>query len=175
MVFFTLLKIIPSCASSVLILNAGYLGSLLWGALLLVVGARSRYDRAVAGLIGSITLVVTLLYVRSLFGFVYGTLAGSFLLLTAWLLPAGVSDGLVKVVGVVSCLYAIWDIGSDVLFRSIPGSDAYGLSRLTGVPALVWGGVWVLIAVAVTLQALAWAAGSPAKQGSRGLTAPPAG
>lgn len=153
--------------SEFLILSAGYLGSLLWGALLLVVGARSRNDRAVVGLIGAITLAVTLIYVRSLFGFVYGLLAGSLLLLTAWLLPAAVSDALVKVVGVVSCLYAIWDIGSDILFRSIPGSDAHGLARLTGIPAILWGGLWVLIALAVTLKALGLSA--------RGLTAPRSG
>jgi hypothetical protein len=159
--------------SAFLILNAGYLGSLLWGALLLVVGTRSRQDRALVGFIGAVTLAITLIYVRSLFGFVYGVTTGSLLLLIAWLLPTGVSDALVKAVGMVSCLYAIWDIGSDALFRSIPESDAHALARLTGVPGVVWGGIWVVLAVGVTVQALIFVARSPGELRPAEPTPPP--
>lgn len=142
------------------ILSAGYLGSLVWGALLLVAGARSRRDREIVGAIGAVTLFVTLFYVRSGFGFFYGILASAFLLVAAWKLPARFSDGFLKVVGAVSCLYAVWDIGSDVLLRDVAGSDARALSELTSVPAIVWGLVWVGLALAVTIFALSLAARS---------------
>src|SRR5512143_631488 len=55
-----------------LILNAGYLGSLLWGGLFLLLGGRrTRARPAVAGL-GVFALAVTLAYVRTWFGFFYG-------------------------------------------------------------------------------------------------------
>jgi hypothetical protein len=129
--------------------SAGYLGSLLWGALLLVLASRSRMDRLVAAALGLLTLGVTLLYVRSAFGFAYGLLAGAALAAAAWRLPAAALDLLLRVIGVVSCLYAVWDIGSDVLFRDVPGSDAHALATLTGIPAVVWGVIWVVIALAV--------------------------
>lgn len=114
--------------SSFLILNAGYLGSLVIGAAFLVVGARTRHDRVVVGALGLVLLAVTVVYVRSRFGFLYGLSAGALLLLVAAKLPNAVSDIILSVIGVVSCLYAVWDIGSDVLFRHIPGSDAYRLA-----------------------------------------------
>jgi len=141
--------------SRFVILNAGYLGSLAWGGLLLVAAARGRHDRSTLALLGALLLAVTLVYIRSVFGFAYGLLAGVVLLLIAWKLPEVFSDLLLTVIGTVSCLYAVWDIGSDVLFRHTPGSDAYALAELTHIPALVWGILWVTLALAVTLPALA--------------------
>lgn len=141
--------------SSFLILNAGYLGSLGAGAALLILGARTRHDRFLVGLLGAVLLSVTLIYVRSRFGFIYGILASSALLVISWKLPEVVSDVLLTVLGTVSCLYAVWDIGSDVIFRHIPGSDAYRLSELTGIPSLAWGVLWVALCLVVTVEALA--------------------
>src|SRR5262249_54337941 len=100
------------------------------------------------------TLLVTLIYIRSWFGFAYGLLAGAALFLVAWKLPETVSDILVKVIGVVSCLYAIWDIASDVLFRSVPASDANALARLTFIPGVGWGVLCIRIVLVVTFFAL---------------------
>ena len=142
---------------SFVILNAGYLGSLAWGCALLVGGARTRHDRYIVGMLGAVILVVTLVYIRSMFGFVYGILAGAALLGIATMLPNRVSDVLLTVLGTVSCLYAVWDIGSDVIFRHIPGSDAHRLAEMTWIPAIVWGVGWIVVSVWVTLKALAMA------------------
>lgn len=144
--------------SRFLILSAGYLGSMAFGAILLVVAARSRRDRVVLGVVGAITAGVTLLYVRSGFGMAYGTIAGAVMILVAWRLPPWTSDLILKVVGAVSCLYAVWDIGSDVITRNIPGSDANALADLTGIPGIVWGILWVLVALVVSALALRAAA-----------------
>ncbi len=142
---------------SFVILNAGYLGSLAWGCALLVVGARTRHDRYIVGIVGVVILVVTLVYIRSMFGFVYGILAGAVLLGIAAMLPNRVSDVLLTVLGTVSCLYAVWDIGSDVVFRHIPGSDAHRLAEMTWIPAIVWGVGWIVVSVWVTIKALGMA------------------
>jgi len=137
-----------------LILNAGYLGSLLWGALFLLLGARRTRARSVIGLVGLFTLVVTLAYVRTWFGFLYGLAAGLLLLAVASKLRPTVSEVLLAAVGATSCLYAVWDIASDVLFRHSGQSDAAALARLTGLPALVWGVAWVVFSIAVLASVL---------------------
>ncbi len=134
------------------VLSAGYLGSLLFGALFLLLGGRRRAPGVIA-LIGLFTLVVTLLYVRSWFGFLYGLAAAAVFLLAAKLQPA-VSEMLLAAVGVMSCLYAVWDIASDVLLRSVPGSDAAALANLTGIPGIIWGLLWVLASVWVIVAVL---------------------
>jgi len=129
--------------SRFLVLNAGYLGSLLWGALFLVLGERRRRAPAVIGAIGAFTLVATLVYVRSWFGILYGALAGLALVLVAARLKPVASEVLLATIGVMSCLYAVWDVASDVLLRSHPDSDASALASLTGIPAVIWGTLWV--------------------------------
>ena len=146
-------------ASRFLILNAGYLGSLIWGALFLVLGTRRRLGRPLVAAVGGFTLVVTILFVRTPFGLAYGFLTGAALVFAASRLPAGVSSVLLSVIGAVSCLYAVWDVGSDVIARSVPGSDAHALALLTRVPALFWGALWIALSLAVVYLALRRVAG----------------
>ena len=127
-----------------LVLSAGYLGSLLFGALFLLLGGRRRWAPGIVGLLGIFTLVVTLVYVRTWFGLLYGLLAAGIFILFASKLKAEASEILLAAVGVMSCLYAVWDIASDVLLRSIPCSDASALAALTGIPGMVWGVIWIV-------------------------------
>jgi len=139
---------------SFVVLSAGYLGSLVLGAALLVVASRTRLDRAAAAGLGVVVLIVTVLWVRTPFGLAYGLAAGGALVVTGWKLPAVVSDGLLRVIGVVSCLYVPWDITTDLVLRSHPDSDATQLARLTGIPGVVWGVAWGIAAVVIAGAAL---------------------
>jgi hypothetical protein len=137
-----------------LILNAGYVGSLLWGALFLLLGGRRARARSVVGVIGAFTLAVTLVYVRTWFGLLYGLAAALVLLAVASRLKPAVSEFLLAALGATSCLYAIWDVASDVLLRHSGQSDAAALARLTGVPAVLWGVAWIAVSVVVLLGVL---------------------
>ncbi len=133
--------------SRFLTLTAGYLGSLLWGGTILLIAARTRLDQIVQALLGLLLLATALIWVRPLlsFGFGFALLAGVALTAAGLWLPGAVNDLLLKLIGLTSVLYALLDIGSDILAR--PGnleSDAAQLARLTGVPTLVWGVFWLL-------------------------------
>jgi hypothetical protein len=137
-----------------LILNAGYLGSLLWGALFLVLGARRTRARPVIAVIGLLTLLITLAYVRTWFGFLYGLAAGLALLAAAAKLAPVVSETLLAAVGATSVLYAVWDVATDVFLAHSGQSDASALARLTLVPAVVWGAAWIAVSAVVLVQVL---------------------
>jgi hypothetical protein len=137
-----------------LILNAGYLGSLGWGALFLLLGGRRARARSVIAVVGAFTLVVTLVFVRTWFGFFYGLAAALGLLAVAAKLKPAVSETLLAAIGATSVLYAVWDVASDVLLRHSGQSDAAALARLTHVPAIVWGVVWMAVSVAVLVSVL---------------------
>jgi hypothetical protein len=132
-----------------LVLNAGYLGSLLFGALFLLLGVRRRNARPVVGAIGVFTTAAALIYVRTWFGFGYTLAAGLVLLLVAARLPPAASEWLLAAIGSMSMLYALADILSDVILRHPGMSDAAALARLTGVPALVWGLAWIGVSLGV--------------------------
>jgi hypothetical protein len=56
--------------------------------------------------------------------------------------------------GVMSCLYAVWDVASDAILRSHAQSDASALAGLTGIPALFWGVAWILASLWVIARVL---------------------
>lgn len=132
-----------------LMLSAGYLGSLLWGLLLLAI-ARSKPRRAPAALqaLGWLTVLITLFFVRGAFGIVFGFLFGAALVLAGRRLRPDPAVVVLSVLGLTSALYAVLDIRSDILDRPGAPSDAAMLAELTGVPTLFWGGLWTTLALA---------------------------
>lgn len=137
--------------SRFLTLSAGYLGSLGFGALL-VKGAQWKRIRpgTLLSVVGGAVLVLTILYIRNVFGLVFGLAFGSALLFAGRRLPPAWSRRLTMALGLTSVLYAILDIKSDVLDRPHLPSDAHMLAELTGVPTVVWGVLWITIALVVT-------------------------
>lgn len=140
-------------------LSAGYLGSVAWGAgLVAAATAGARTARLVLAAVGAMLVAVALLYVRTLFTLLLAAGFGAALLLASRSLrPRGVAWTL-AVIGLTSCLYAPLDLRSDVLQRPGSPSDAAALAGVTGIPALVWGLVWVAIALAAAVWAVrrAW-------------------
>jgi hypothetical protein len=125
------------------ILSAGYLGSLLWGLALIELGrAKARTARRTMYVLAITVLLAAVLFIRNIFGFVFSALFGAALFVGAQRLsPRGHAYVLLGV-GLTSALYALLDIRSDILQRPHLPSDANMLEALTGVPTLVWGGLW---------------------------------
>jgi hypothetical protein len=133
-----------------LTLSAGYLGSLLWGALILILARANRpAPRNTTTAIGVAVLALTALFVRNAFGVLFGALFGAALVA---LRGAGrtVHVLVLTALGLTSCLYALLDIKSDVLDRPHLPSDAYMLAQMTGIPTLVWGVLWIGMGAAVS-------------------------
>lgn len=141
--------------SAFIMLSAGYLGSLLWGLLLIRLsrGSGRRVRGAVIGL-GVLLLGVTLAVVRGWFGFPFGLLFGALLIVAGRYLSTHVQSVGLLVLGITSALYALLDIRSDVLQRSALPSDAFMLHQLTGVPTVVWGMLWIGLGVVACFFAL---------------------
>jgi hypothetical protein len=142
-----------------LILSAGYLGSLLWGALFILLGfSRRLRPQWILGAVGGLLLGLTVLLVRSWFGFAFGLLFGAGLLAAARYLGRGTNRALLLALGLTSTLYAVLDIKSDILDRPELRSDARMLAEMTGIPTAVWGILWIGIALLVSAWLLRWVA-----------------
>jgi hypothetical protein len=131
-----------------LILNGGYLGSLLAGLAILALSRARRASRGLSASLGVLVLLVTVMLVRPVlgFGFAYGLLTGIALVALGVKAPAARSWWFLRLVGVFSVLYALLDVRDDV-FRNagvVGASDATMLAEMTHIPAFVWGGGWIL-------------------------------
>lgn len=141
-------------------LSAGYLGSLLWGVLFVMLGfSRWFKPRWVVRALGVATLLVTVVAVRNLFGVFFGFAFGGVLLASSHYLSQRTNRFLLLGLGLTSALYAILDIKSDILARPHLRSDAAMLAEMTGVPTAAWGFLWIGIALLVSAWLLKWVAG----------------
>jgi len=141
-----------------LTLSAGYLGSLAWGALIFWAAVRKgAWSRGMTAAIGIFLLGISLMFVRNPFGLGFGLLFGAGLVMSARYLGVATNGVILMVLGLTSVLYAILDIKSDVLDRPNLPSDARMLSELTAVPTVVWGVMWIGIALLVAWWLLRWA------------------
>lgn len=130
-------------------LSAGYLGSMLWGGVLLLASTRASLVRPTSVALGAILIGVALTLIEPVggFGFCFAILTGGALLVVGVKLHEGINELVLSVIGMTSCLYAIYDIKSDILDRPHLRSDASMLAEHTGVPTEVWGVLWIALAV----------------------------
>ena len=138
----------------IVIISAGYLGSLLWGALILILAARSTSDRLIMAMLGVGMLLLTALYVRNWYGFGFGLLGGLSALASAKFISTWMNDLVLKLIGVVTMLYVPMDIFSDTLARSELRSDARILAEYLGGTTMFWGALWLLVSAVVIPAAL---------------------
>ncbi len=145
--------------SQLVVSSGGYLGSAIFGAVILFAAARSRSGRPVLYGLAAFVVLALVLWVRDLFTAGFALAAATVLIGLGRVLPGGLSKAAAIFLGVFTGLYALHDIQSD-LFRLGPatGSDADRLAQLTYVPALVWAALWaalslLLLGAAVKLAA----------------------
>ena len=133
--------------------SAGYLGSMLWGALILTLASISRMDRKITFFIGVVMLTLTYWVVKTgeLFGILFCLGAGLFLMVSSKLLPNRFHDLFLKFLGLASCLYVIIDIKDDLIVHQAQGNDARAIAHLLGVPhlGLLIGVLWIVAALVI--------------------------
>lgn len=131
------------------ILSAGYLGSLLIGLGLLLVALRSHADRILMAVLGVLTLLIASAFIRDWFALGFSVGLGVLMLMTARFLPHTVNDLALRVIGLTSMVYVPFDIFDDTIRRASEQSDAHMLAEMMGGTTMVWGGLWLLISLAV--------------------------
>lgn len=156
--------------SQMFVASAGYLGSMTFGALLLVLIRKTIAARMV--LIGSAAIVFALTLIYGLFkpilsgaawsAIPFTILAGSLLtvglVLVARYASARVATFFVSFLAVQCVLNALLDLKT-VFFLSSPfapsvPTDAVNMANATGVPAFVWAATWIVIALGILALAM---------------------
>lgn len=152
--------------SSMLVSSAGYLGSMIFGALLLLLIRRRVAPRFV--LVGSGVLVLTLSVFFGLLAPLWNlSLPGLFTLVAGAVLPVGLwaaakylstraAGFLVSFLAVQCVLNAVFDL-RNVLFMSAfsdAHTDAANMQAATGVHAVVWALMWAAVAFVILTLAL---------------------
>lgn len=133
--------------------GSGYLGSMLWGALIFIVASRTRFDRGITFFVALVMLVISFYVIKTgqLFGIVFCFAFTLFLFAAFRWFPPLFHKIFLKSLGLISCLYAIIDIKEDIIDRTGIGSDADRIAQLLGVPrfSMAIGISWIIIAILI--------------------------
>lgn len=140
------------------ILNGGYLGSLLGGMLLLRLLKLHGGGPLAAALLGCTLVLISLMF------FAQSPLGYGIVLVMAVLMfglaarsPAGLAEWVVRLVGWLCSFYAVIDLFDDIFVQTATvRTDAEALEALTEVPAAAWGASWVAIAALFTWTNRRW-------------------
>jgi hypothetical protein len=147
--------------SQIFIASAGYLGSMAFGALLLILIRKTIAARLV--LLGCAIFVFTLTMIYGLFkpifsfnawsGIPFTLLAGTVisvgLFLIARFASARVATFFVSFLAVQCVLNALFDLKTVFFLSFDPAAptDAFNMARATGIPAIFWTIVWIALAL----------------------------
>jgi peptidase M50B-like protein len=151
--------------SQVFISSAGYLGSMTFGALLLVLIRKAIQARIVLLCCSVLIFGLTMIYglIKPVFSFsswsgIPFTLTAGFLIAVGLFLIARFANNrvatfFVSFLAVQCVLNALTDLKT-VFFLSAPfapsvPTDAVNMSHATGVPSILWAGIWIVAALAI--------------------------
>lgn len=143
---------------ALVIANAGYLGTMLYGGALVMLSKQAKHTRR--ALTGTTLLIglVTLFWVKPIlsFGFLAGLVLTVGLAATLYLATTRVTHFLVSFLGVQSCLNSLFDLKTLFLLSAHTNAptDAMHLEEMTMIPASVWALAWVGISLLILFFAL---------------------
>lgn len=140
-------KCITEDGNQLLIAFAGYPGSFLFGAILFY----STYKPKLKILIISIISIIIFLFAvntisNPLLSFISILIAFLIIVINKFL-SASISNIIFRAIGLMSCIYVIYDIKEDVFNNSSYLSDASFIAEKTGLSTSFWGLLWILFSI----------------------------
>ena len=145
--------------STFMVANGGYLGSVFF-ALLILYFKRTQFKKYILGAIALIFLGVSLKYSDLSFTLLYSILFAAFVLVLYMAGNEKLNEWIIDIIGISSAAYAVYDTFVDTILLQInlqlhlignwnpkQMTDAMLLSKLTHIPAIVWGIIWLAIAI----------------------------
>ncbi|QRO00482.1 M50 family metallopeptidase [Archangium violaceum] len=136
--------------AQVAVYSAGYVGSALAGAFLLLATFRFRLRRLVLGAACLWLAVMGVLYAGDSFTLAFCLGTALVLALAAKYLPDGGVDMLNLFLAAFTALYVAFDLRSDLLHGAVgSASDATLLAHLTPVPSWAWAALWSFVSLAL--------------------------
>lgn len=140
-------KCITQDDNQLLIASFGYPGSFIFGSLIFY----STYNKNIKTfLILFISIIIFLFAVNTIKDQYYSFISilfGFILLVITKYLPDFISNLILRLIGLISCLYVIYDIKEDVFNNKNFLSDAALISELSGLPSTLWGFIWIFISL----------------------------
>lgn len=139
--------------------SAGYLGAMLFGALLLALIRRAVAVRTVLFGSGIYILALTIFFgLSNLFTLIAGLLLGAALIAAGRYARLAIANFLVAFLAVQCVVGALFDLRTLIFlsrpFGSSAQTDAANMASLTGLPPIFWALAWTILAFVILISSL---------------------
>ncbi len=134
--------------NNILIAASGYLGSMLFGLLIFYSTYNKKIGKWLLIIIALLILITSLSLIQNFSITLLAVLYSALLFVSAFFLKIRLDSYILKLFGMLSCVYVLFDIKEDLLSASSAISDASILSDLINVPTIVIGLIWLIISLA---------------------------
>ena len=145
--------------ASFIIANCGYISSILFCLLILFL-KKTKAKRYTVGSIAIIYLAISIAFNSTIGTLVNSLFFSGIVILILMIQKDGLNDLVMDIIGMSMAAYVIYDTFVNTFLLKLngqlsivkswgtePPGDIVRLSELTGFPTLVWGGIWLIIAV----------------------------
>jgi hypothetical protein len=134
--------------NSVAVASAGYIGSLIFGSLLFISSFKKYFSYWICISYGIVLILITANLLTAKFEIIVSLLISVLLFLSIRFLKWEIHSFIMKLIGLTSCVYVLFDIRNDLFASAERQTDAQIIFLLTGIPIFIWATLWFLIAVA---------------------------
>lgn len=135
---------------------SGYLGSLIWGILLLFFSCLTKQDRWILFMLSAWTLFFSAAFFSNTYTLIFGIVSSGVLFGIFLINKHTLCDLTLKIIGLFSVVYVPYDIYSDTISRSHLKSDAFYMAEAIGLTTSIWGWIWLVLSICVILAGLYW-------------------
>ena len=148
---------------SIIILSAGYLGSLFWGSGILLLSLKKGINRGLTIALGILMTIVTLVWIRSLDAIAITLSLAAFLIFISLRLKEEYCSIIIKTISLISCFYVVFDIKDNLIDKSVSISDASKISKMIfpgfmqTAGGYIIGFLWFIIAIFVLWKVFKYA------------------
>jgi len=131
--------------NQIAIASVGYLGSLLWGIVIFISPNNLKSGKWILISFAIMILSISIYTSYSNLTFVFLSLVTSIIiLLFALFLRINIVSLLVRGIGLISCVYVLFDMKEDLFSRNDVITDVTILSSLTGIPGILISILWLV-------------------------------
>ncbi len=148
-----------SWVASFIIANSGYISSILFCILILFL-KKTKAKKYTVGSIAIIYIGISIAFNSTIGTLVTSLFFSGIVILILMIQKDGLNDLMIDIIGMSMAAYVIYDTFVNTILLKLngqlsivkrwgtePPGDIVRLSELTGFPTLVWGGIWLAIAV----------------------------
>ncbi len=140
---------ITSGGNKAVIASAGYLGSLLGGSAFFF----TAYDKTKSSIfctsVSVILLLITASFIQNTFAIIFTLSVCAVLFISPRYFNSTVHIYLMKITGLITAFYVVYDIKTDLLSKSGEMTDAVLLSGQTGISAFIIALIWLVLSIVV--------------------------